>query len=58
VRETSEATLLETMTDSWFFGANTPEKARSILIYPGGAVAYRQRCEAVARAGYTGFLFA
>jgi hypothetical protein len=41
-------------TDSWFFGANTPGKARRINIYPGGARRHREICEAVARAGYPG----
>jgi cation diffusion facilitator CzcD-associated flavoprotein CzcO len=55
VREVAEATLLRAMTDSWFFGANTPGKARSIAIYAGGAAAYRMRCEEVARQNYEGF---
>ena len=55
MREAAEATLLETMTDSWFYGANTPGKARSVAIYAGGAVAYRERCDEVARRGYEGF---
>jgi cation diffusion facilitator CzcD-associated flavoprotein CzcO len=55
VREAADATLLGTMTDSWFFGANTPRKPRSVAIYAGGARAYRERCEDVARSGYAGF---
>jgi cation diffusion facilitator CzcD-associated flavoprotein CzcO len=55
VHDLAGATLLNTMTDSWFFGANTPGKTRSVAIYAGGAVAYRERCEDVARGGYAGF---
>lgn len=55
VDETARMTLLDTMTDSWFYGANTPGKKRSIAIYAGGAAHYRERCEAVARRGYAGF---
>lgn len=57
VQETAAARLLNTMTESWFFGANTPGKARSVVIYAGGAVAFRKRCDAVAREGYQGFEF-
>ena len=55
VDETARTTLLDTMTDSWFYGANTPGKKRSIAIYAGGAAHYRERCEAAARRGYEGF---
>jgi cation diffusion facilitator CzcD-associated flavoprotein CzcO len=57
VHEAADATLLGTMQDSWFFGANTPGRSRSIAIYPPGAAAYRERCEEVARDGYRGFEF-
>jgi cyclohexanone monooxygenase len=55
VHEMAEATLLRAMTDSWFFGANTPGKQRSVAIYAGGAAAFRERCDEVARRGYEGF---
>jgi cyclohexanone monooxygenase len=55
VHDVAEATLLGTMTDSWFFGANTPGKQRAIAIYAAGARAYRKRCEQVAQRGYEGF---
>ena len=58
VGDLARATLLGTMTDSWFFGANTPGKPRSVAIYPGGAAMYRERCDEVARGGYQGFEFA
>jgi cation diffusion facilitator CzcD-associated flavoprotein CzcO len=57
VQEAAAATLLDTMTESWFFGANTPGKPRSVMIYAGGAAAFRERCDAVAREGYRGFEF-
>jgi cation diffusion facilitator CzcD-associated flavoprotein CzcO len=57
VVDAANATLLGTMTDSWFFGANTPGRSRSIAIYPPGAARYRERCDDVARHGYRGFAF-
>jgi hypothetical protein len=42
------------MTDSWFFGANTPGKARRATIYAAGAREYRRHCEEVAHEGYPG----
>lgn len=57
VREIAARTLLDSMTESWFYGANTPGKARSIAIYAGGAAAFREQCDAVAQAGYRGFNF-
>jgi hypothetical protein len=44
------------MTDSWFFGANTPGKARRATIYAAGAREYRQHCEEVAHEGYPGLI--
>jgi cyclohexanone monooxygenase len=57
VHAAAATTVMDTMKDSWFFGANTPGKARSVVIYAGGALAHRQRCEDVARRGYEGFAF-
>jgi cyclohexanone monooxygenase len=45
------------MTDSWFFGANTPGRAQQVHIYAAGANAYREHCEQVARTGYPGCAF-
>lgn len=56
VYDTADATVLREMTDSWFFGANTPGKARRATIYAGGAREYREHCEEVARAGYPGLM--
>jgi cyclohexanone monooxygenase len=44
-----------TTTDSWYFGANVPGKPRVFLAYLGGVGPYRDRCDAVAAAGYQGF---
>jgi hypothetical protein len=56
VYEVADASLLAKMTESWFYGANTPGKARKVNIYAGGAREYREHCEAVARAGYPGLV--
>ena len=46
-------------TDSWFMNVNQnmPEKKRTFLAYAGGAPRYKQKCDEVAAAGYTGFEF-
>jgi cation diffusion facilitator CzcD-associated flavoprotein CzcO len=54
VEEVAETTVLRLNTDSWFFGANTPGKARRAGIYAAGAREYRERCEEAAQAGYPG----
>jgi cyclohexanone monooxygenase len=36
-------------------GANIPGKPRIFMPYIGGVGAYRQRCDDVAAAGYSGF---
>ena len=54
VYDVADATVLSRMTDSWFFGANTPGKARRAMIYAAGAREYREHCEEVAREGYPG----
>ncbi|MGF1468420.1 MAG: NAD(P)-binding domain-containing protein [Sandaracinaceae bacterium] len=54
VEAVADATVLADMTNSWWFGANTPGKPRRIAIYAGGAPDYRRRCDEVARAGYAG----
>jgi cyclohexanone monooxygenase len=43
--------------NSWYVGANIPGKPRVVLPYVGGQPVYRERCEAVASAGYEGFAF-
>jgi cation diffusion facilitator CzcD-associated flavoprotein CzcO len=54
VRETAAETLLP-LTDSYFFGANTPGKARVFLGYVGALPDFAKRCDDVAAAGYDGF---
>lgn len=54
VCDAANGTVLKHMTDSWYFGANTPGKARQVNIYAAGARQYREHCEEVARAGYPG----
>ena len=43
--------------DSWQFGSNVPGKPRRFLLWLGGLTAFREKCEAVAKAGYEGFAF-
>jgi cation diffusion facilitator CzcD-associated flavoprotein CzcO len=40
---------------SWYMGANIPGKPRLFLPYIGGVGHYRDRCDAIAAAGYEGF---
>jgi cyclohexanone monooxygenase len=41
--------------NSWYMGANVPGKPRRVMTYLGGVPAYRERCDAIAAAGYAGF---
>jgi cyclohexanone monooxygenase len=41
--------------ESWYIGANIPGKPRVFTPYVGGVGPYRERCDAVAAAGYEGF---
>jgi cyclohexanone monooxygenase len=43
--------------NSWYTGANIPGKPRVVMPYTGGQPLYRERCEAVVKAGYEGFEF-
>jgi cation diffusion facilitator CzcD-associated flavoprotein CzcO len=43
---------------SWYLGANVPGKVRVYMPYAGGLNVYRDRCDEVAGAGYTGFALA
>ncbi len=42
-------------SNSWYFGSNIPGKPRAFGVYVGGFANYRERCDAIARAGYEGF---
>jgi cation diffusion facilitator CzcD-associated flavoprotein CzcO len=41
--------------NSWYLGANVPGKPRVYMAYVGGQPLYREKCEAIASAGYEGF---
>ena len=58
VEELAEG-LLYTLVDSWMTGVNTNVEGRNVrrvLQYQGGAPQYRERCAAVAAAGYAGMV--
>ena len=42
-------------SNSWYFGSNIPGKPRTFGVYLGGFDRYRERCAAIAEAGYEGF---
>jgi cyclohexanone monooxygenase len=48
-------TTLYPRANSWYMGANIPGKPRVFMPYIGGVGTYRQKCDEVAEAGYTGF---
>ena len=53
------AGMLYTQVDSWLTGINTNVEGRNVrrvLQYQGGAPQYRERCDAVAAAGYAGMV--
>ena len=52
--EVAEATLYPRAA-SWYMGANIPGKPRVFMPYVGGVGVYREKCGAIAAAGYTGF---
>jgi cyclohexanone monooxygenase len=54
VNEVAHRTLYP-QANSWYMGANIPGKPRVFMPYIGGVGAYRERCDAVAAAGYEGF---
>ena len=55
VREVGDASLFP-RAQSWYMGANIPGKPRVLLPYVGGVGAYLEICDAVADAGYDGFI--
>jgi cyclohexanone monooxygenase len=57
VTEVAYSTLFP-LADSWYVGANIPGKPRVFTPYLGGVGPYRARCDAVAAAGYEGFMLA
>jgi hypothetical protein len=51
--------MLFSKTDSWFTGINSNidgKQNRTVLLYAGGAPAYREKCDEVAAKGYAGFV--
>jgi len=56
VNEVADQTMFM-LADSWYLGANIPGKPRVFMPYPGGVGPYRQKCNEVTEAGYTGFTF-
>ncbi len=54
VQEVANQTLFP-KANSWYMGANIPGKPRLFMPYIGGVGAYREKCDAVAAAGYEGF---
>ena len=49
------AITLHPRANSWYMGANVPGQPRVFMPYVGGVGAYREKCDAIANAGYTGF---
>jgi len=47
----AECTLFPQI-DSWIFGVNIPGKARAVMFYLGGLVAYRQKLTEVKNQAY------
>ena len=54
VNEVAKQTLFYE-AKSWYLGANVPGKPRVFMPYVGGQPLYREKCDAVATAGYPGF---
>ena len=49
------AMTLYPKADSWYIGANVPDKPRVFMAYVGGLGVYRHICDQIAASGYTGF---
>ncbi|HXY92273.1 MAG TPA: NAD(P)/FAD-dependent oxidoreductase, partial [Acidimicrobiia bacterium] len=59
VNEVAKGTMYTAATcNSWYLGANIPGKPRVFMPYVGGLPAYIQKADAVAAAGYEGFVLA
>ena len=54
VNEVAHQTLF-VQANSWYLGANIPNKPRVFMPYAGGVMPYRQKCEEVAANDYEGF---
>jgi cyclohexanone monooxygenase len=53
--ELAQATLLPDSPTSWYMGNNVPGKPKRVLVYLGGAPAYRAKCDEIVSNGYAGF---
>jgi cation diffusion facilitator CzcD-associated flavoprotein CzcO len=59
VNQVAEGTMFTSTTcNSWYLGANIPGKPRVFLPYVGGLPRYIETTEAIAAAGYEGFVLA
>jgi cyclohexanone monooxygenase len=47
---------IRTACNSWYLGSNVPGKLRVFMPYIGGLSQYREKCDAIAQAGYEGFV--
>ena len=56
VKDVADMTLYPKAA-SWYMGANIPGKPRVFMPYVGGVDRYKAKCDAVAAAGYEGFVF-
>jgi cyclohexanone monooxygenase len=54
VNDAAKYTLFP-LANSWYMGANIPDKPRVFMPYIGGVGVYRQKCDEVAARGYEGF---
>ena len=54
VNEVADLTLYP-RANSWYMGANIPDKPRVFMPYLGGVGAYRQKCDELAANNYEGF---
>ncbi len=55
VQQVADGTLYP-RANSWYVGANIPGKPRRFMPYLGGLGVYRAKCDAIAAAGYEGFV--
>ncbi|MFC1681746.1 cyclohexanone monooxygenase, partial [Pseudomonadota bacterium] len=56
VEDVADSTVLGQMKESWYFGANIPDKPRRACIYAAGAREFRKHCEDVERKSYPGVM--
>jgi acetyl esterase/lipase len=54
--EVADATLMTEAPTSWYLGTNVVGKPRRIIVYLGGGIVYRAKCQDVVEKGYEGFM--